>query len=139
MNASRKKRGPYTRMVVTLPEGVEAHVPPPAEKRIAIGGKYLDEVRIRQGGTSHLSFPVEHHHGEIGSDGVATIQAKIPAVVQLFAEGVLKPVGGASVEVTVGAKKLGPMRLAELRCTGHGGLHDVAVLVFRPDNAELSA
>lgn len=121
-----------------LPEGVVAAVPPPAEKRIAIGGKFLDEVRIRQGATSHLSFPVDHHRGEIGSDGVVAIQAKMPTVVELFAKGVLKPVGGAPVDVMVGATRLGPMILAELRCAG-GGHHDVAVLVFRPAGAEVGA
>lgn len=121
----------------TLPEGVVAAVPPPAEKRIAIGGKFLDEVHIRQGATSYLSFPVEHHRGELGSDGVAAIQAKMPTIVALFAEGVLKPVGGAPVEVMIGAKKLGPMILAELRCASGGGYHDVAVLVFRPASAEV--
>jgi hypothetical protein len=122
----------------TLPDGVKVHVPPPAEKRIAIGGKFLDEVCIRQSATSYLSFPIEHHCGAIGSDGVATIHAKMPSVVQLFAEGILKPVGGAPVEVTVGTKRLGLMRLAELRCTDYGGHRDVAVLVFRPDDADLA-
>lgn len=81
----------------TLPDGVEAHVPPPAEKRIAVGGKFLDEVSIRQSATSYLSFPVESHRGEIGADGVATIHTKMPTVAQLFAEGRLTPVGGAPV------------------------------------------
>jgi hypothetical protein len=50
---------------------------------------------------------------------------------------VLKPVGGAPVEVVVGGRKLGPMVLIEVRCTGYGGHHDVAVLVFRRTNAEV--
>jgi hypothetical protein len=120
----------------TLPEGVEAHVPPPAEKRIAIGGKFLDEVSIRQSATSFLSFPVENHRGEVGGDGVVTIHAKMPTIVELFAEGALTPVGGAPVDVMVAGKKLGPMVLAEVRCTGGGGHHDIVVLVFRRANAK---
>ena len=113
-----------------LPEGVEAYVPPPAEKRVAIGGQFLDEVCIRQTLTSCLSFPVDNHRGEIRSDGVVTIHSKMPTVVALFAEGRLSAVGGAAVDITVGSKQLGPMMLTQVFCTGSGGHHDVAVLVF---------
>jgi hypothetical protein len=123
----------------TLPDGVEAHVPPPAEKRIAIGGKFLDEVSIRQSATSYLSFPVDNHSGEVGADGFVTIHAKMPTVVQLFAEGRLTRVGGAPVEVMVGGKKLGPMVLSEVSCTGYGGHNDVALLVFRRAAPEAEA
>jgi hypothetical protein len=119
-----------------LPEGVEAEVPPPAEKRIAIAGRFLDEVRIHLGGTSFLSFPVENHRGDIHADGAVTVEAKMPTVVALFADGALKPVGGAPVDVRVGSKVLGPMVLREVGCSGRDGHNDVAVLVFRPSNAE---
>ena len=121
-----------------LPAGVEAEVPPPAEKRIAIGGRFLDEVRVRRDATSFLSFPVERHHGEIGSDGVVTIHTRLPTVVELFAEGLLMPVGGTPVDVLVGGKQLGAMVLSEVRCTGYGH-HDVAVLVFRRASAAVTA
>ncbi|HSQ63458.1 MAG TPA: hypothetical protein VLM85_09605 [Polyangiaceae bacterium] len=119
----------------TLPDGVEAEVPPPADKRVAIGGAFLDEVRIRQGANSYLSFPFEHHRGVAGGDGVATIHAKMPCVVQLFAEGRLPRIGGPPVDVSVGVRKLGPMVLNEVHCAGELGRNDVAVLVFRPANA----
>jgi hypothetical protein len=117
--------------VTTLPDGVEAYVPPPAEKRIAIGAKFLDEVSIRQSATSSLSFPIEHHRGNVGDDGVVTIHTKLPTAVQLFAEGRLPPIGGVPVDVVVGGKKLGSMVLSEVSCTGYGGYNDVAVLKFR--------
>ena len=120
----------------TLPDGVEAEVPPPAEKRISIGGRFLDEVRIRQTATSYVGFPVTVHHGVVGDDGTATVNAKMPSVVQLFAEGRLPPVGGPPVEVTVGVAKLGPMVLSEVRCAGQHGWNDVAVLIFRPASAD---
>ncbi len=113
-----------------LPEGVEAKVHPPAEKRIRIAGRFLDEVAIRLDATSSLSFPVERHRGVVADDGSTTIHAMMPAVLQLFAEGRLPPVGSGAVDVSVGGRDLGPMRLAEVRCAGLGG--DVAVLVFRP-------
>lgn len=117
---------------MTLPDGVEASVPPPAEKRISIGGRFLDEVKIRLDATSLLSFPVENHGGVVGSDGVATIQVRMPTAIQLFAEGRLPPVGGEPVEVAVGGKRLGSMVLAEVRCASSDGAYDLAVLVFRP-------
>lgn len=114
---------------MALPDGVEAHIDPPKEKRIAIGGKFLDEVQIRQGATSSLVFPYANHSGHVGADGVATIRTKMPTAVQLFAARLLSPVGGAPTEVVVGGSMLGPMVLTEVRCSGEG--HDIAVLVFR--------
>lgn len=119
---------------MSLPDGVEAEIPPPADKRISIGGRFLDEARVRLDATSYLSFPVESHRASVGTDGVVTVRAKLPTALQLFAEGRLPRVGGEPVEVTVGTRKLGPMVLSEVRCAGEGGHHDVAVLVFRvPD------
>jgi len=116
---------------MALPAGIEAHVPPPAEKRIAIGGKFLDEVSIRLSATTYLSFPIESHRGNVGTDGVVTIHAKMPTVVQLFAEGRLTRVGGAPVDVMVGGKELGSMVLSDVGCAGQLGYNDIAVLVFR--------
>lgn len=47
------------RLVCTigLPEGVRAEVFPPAEKRVAIGGKFLDEVQISEGGNMSFKLP----------------------------------------------------------------------------------
>jgi hypothetical protein len=114
------------------PGGREAEVLPPAEKRIAIGGKFLDEVRIRQGPTSYLVFPVESH-GAVGSDDdTATVHAKMAPALQHFAEGRLNRIGGEPVELTVGSRKLGPMVLVEVLCGGDRGGYDGAVLVFEP-------
>lgn len=121
---------PRLRCETRLPDGVEAHVPPPIEKRISIGGAFLDEVRIRLDATSSLSFPVENHRGEIGVDGGATIRAQMPTVAQLFAEGRLSEIGGRPVEVRIGATNLGTMVLRELHCGRESGRSDVAVLVF---------
>ncbi len=115
-----------------LPDGVEAHVPPPIEQRIAIGGAFLDEVRILLDRTSFLSFAVQNHQGTIGVDGVATIRAQMPTVAQLFAEGRLAPIGGRAVEIKIGATNLGPMVLRALQCSGGSGRNDVAVLIFAP-------
>lgn len=119
-----------------LPEGVRAEVPPPAEKRVAISGRFLDEVQISQGGNTSLSFPVERHRGVVGADGTATVYAMMPSALKLFAEGRLTRVGGDPVEVTIGGRKLGPMVLTEVRCGGENYRHDIAVLVFRSAGAE---
>jgi hypothetical protein len=116
----------------TLPEGVEAPVPPPLEKRVRIGGKFLDETSIRLNATSFLGFPVEAHHGELASDGTVTIRTKLATVVALFAERVLPPIDGASVDVMVGGKEVGPRVLAGVRCTGYAGSGDGVELTLRP-------
>jgi len=115
-----------------LPDGVEAHVPPPIEKRVAIGGKFLDETQIRMTATSYLRFPVEAHRGAIGDDGTVTVRTKMPTAVALLGQGVLPPVGGASVALTVQGKKLDAMVLSEIRCDENGGHHDIAVLLSKP-------
>lgn len=115
---------------VGLPDGVRAEVPPPIDKRIAIGGVFLDEVRIRVAGNSSLLFPCARHSGVVAEDGTATVHAMMPAALQLFAEGRLQPVGGPAVDVNVGGRALGPMFLVEVRSAGER--HDVATLVFKP-------
>lgn len=121
-----------------LPEGVKAEIAPPAEKRIAIAGKFLDEVQIFLGGNASLSFPVDRHRGVIGHDGAATVYAMMPSALKLFAEGRLPRVGGDPVEVAVSGRNLGSMVLTEVRCSGENNRHDIAVLVFRPRTAEAS-
>jgi hypothetical protein len=121
---------------VGLPDGVRAEVPPPLEKRIAVDGKFLDEVRISMGGNAYLGFPVHRHRGVIGQDEIATVYAMMPSALQLFAEGRLPRVGGAPVEIAIGGRKLGPMVLTEVRCGGENHTHDIAVLVFRRASLE---
>jgi hypothetical protein len=122
---------PRLSCVMELPDGVEAHVPPPIEKRVAIGGKFLDETQIRRTATSYLSFPVEAHRGVVGDDGTVTVRTKMPTAVALLAEGVLPPIGGGSVELSVQGKKLDAMVLSETRCDANRGHHDIAILIFR--------
>lgn len=119
-----------------LPDGVEAEIPPPIEKRVAVGGQFLDETRIRLTGTpgtiSLLSFPLKHHWGTVSDDGTVTVHTKMPTAVALLAEGVLPPIGGGSVSLTVQGKKLDPMVLSEIRCDANGGHNDIAILIFKP-------
>ncbi len=92
-----------------LPDGVEAHVPPPIEKRVAIGDKFLDEARIRLTGTpgtiALLGFPLKHHWGTVSDDGTVTVYTKMPTAVALLAEGVLPSIGGAAVGLTVACEE----------------------------------
>lgn len=118
-----------------LPEGMRAAVPPPVEKRVAIDGKLLDEVRITLGGDASVMFPVDRHRGVIGDDGSATVDAMMPAALKLFAEGRLTRVGGDPVEVAIGGRALGPMVLTEVRCAADHGPYGLAALVFRRADA----
>lgn len=127
---------PRLRCRMGLPEGHRAEIPPPAKKRIAIDGKFLDEVRIAQGPYTLLNFPVDRHRGVIGEDGTATVYAMMPSALQLFAEGRLPRIGGEPVEIVVGGRKLGPMVLAAVSCSSANSQHDIAVLVFRPAGVE---
>lgn len=126
------------RLVCTmgLPKGVRAEVPPPAEKRIAIGGAFLDEVRIPVGVSMLLSFPVDRHRGVVAADGTATVYAMMPSVLRLFAEGRLDRIGGDPVELVIGGRKLGAMVLTQVRCGGADGRNDIAELFFRRVSAE---
>lgn len=124
---------------MTLPEGVRAEIPPPPEKRVAIGGKFLDEVQISQSGTTSVSFPADRHRGVLGDDGSATVYAMMPSALKLFAEGRLPRIGGDAIEVVIGGRKLAPMVLTDVRCGGESFRYDIAVLVFRPAAAEASA
>lgn len=117
---------------MVLPDGVEALLPPSIEKRIAIGGKFLDEVRISKEGNTLLVFPVDRHSGTMGEDGTATVLAMMPSALQLFAEGRLPPVGGGQVELVIGGRTLGAMVLAGVQCGGENLRNDVAILVFKP-------
>jgi len=117
---------------VAVPDGVRVEVPPPLEKRVAIGGKFLDEVGISLGGNASLRFPVERHSGVLDEHGTATVHAMMPAALQLFAEGLLPRVGGDPVEIMVAGQKLASMVLVEVRCGGGYGQHDIAILVFKP-------
>jgi hypothetical protein len=117
---------------VELPDGVEAEIPPPIEERVAIGGKFLDEVQIRQTANAYLKFPVEAHRGQVASDGSVTIHTKMPTAIALFAEGALRPVGEAQVDITVAGKEHRAMVLCDVICTGHAGHNDIAALVFKP-------
>jgi hypothetical protein len=81
--------------------------------RIAIGGRYLDEVQIRldlPDSLSHLSFPANRHRGRVEEDRV-TVFTQGPTGVKLFADGVLPPIGGGAVTVAIGGREFGPCHL----------------------------
>ena len=117
-----------------LPEGVRAEVPPPIENRIAIGGQFLDEVKIRATAQMFVSFPVSEHRAVIATDGTATVYARAPTALQLFAEGRLPRVAGEAVDLLIGGRTIGSMVLSEVSCGGESHRYDVAVLVFRPSS-----
>jgi hypothetical protein len=99
---------------MVLPPGAEPYVPPPIASRVGIGGRWLDEVRLRLGGSTHRGFTVEDHRAHVDEHGVVTLRTPALAAVQLFAMGVLPPIGGAA-DLSVGGRTLGPMVLAEVR------------------------
>jgi hypothetical protein len=108
----------------------------PRDVRIAIGGRYLDEVRMRStkvyqpGHVAFLSFPASRHRAQVGKDGI-TISAQAVTVVQLYAEGVLPKTGGPAVRIEVDGHDLGEWVLAEVASGEQSGVDDIIVLEFR--------
>lgn len=82
--------------------------------RIAIGGRWLDDVRIRlltrmdmANTVSYLSYPAQRHRASAEPDHLV-VSTQAATLVQLFAEGVLVPIGGPAVTVQNGGQELGP-------------------------------
>lgn len=114
-----------------LPNGYEAAVPPPARARIAIGGRFLDDVKISKTETSRLSFPVTQHH--VSENGaLLTVETPAYIAVQLFAEGALSPIRSTTVEVAIHGEPARAMVLVEVRAGEHLPKHaaDVVALTF---------
>jgi hypothetical protein len=104
--------------------------------RIAIGGRYLDEVRIRQTRTdlantlSSLSFPAHRHGASVEPDHLV-VSTQAATVVQLFAEGVLALIGGPAVTVQIGGQEFGPCLLEAVETDGASPLDTTIILRFR--------
>lgn len=103
--------------------------------RIAIAGRYLDEVRIQlgrrvaPGSVSYRSFPVHRHRVRI-EEAHVIVSTPATTAVQLFADGALAPIGGPAVAVSMGVEELGPCHLEAVE-TGDAGVDDAIVLRFR--------
>lgn len=105
--------------------------------RIAIGGRCLDEVRICQtfrtdmaGTLSFLSFPAHRHRASVEPDHLV-VSTQAATVVQLFAEGVLLPIGGPGVTVQIGGREFGPCLLEAVETDGASPSDTTIVLCFR--------
>jgi len=103
---------------------------------VAIGGRCLDEVHIRQSRTdlantlSYLSFPAHRHGASIESDDLV-VSTRAATVVQLFAEGVLAPIGGPAVTVQIGGLEFGPCLIEAVETDGASGVDTTIILRFR--------
>ncbi|MHB1712991.1 MAG: hypothetical protein ACYCV7_16630 [Acidimicrobiales bacterium] len=104
--------------------------------QIAIGGRRLDEVSICQNRTdvadtlSYLSFPAHRHRASVEPDHLV-VSTQAVMVVQLFAEGVLAPIGGPAVTVQIGSKEFGPCLLEAVETDYVNILHTTTILRFR--------
>lgn len=104
--------------------------------RIALGGVFLDEVRIRMAtdpeyrGIAYLAFPASRHHAHVTPERV-TISTQAPVVVQLYATGVLPAVGTQAISLRVGRTKLGDCALESVESAELHGAAGVILLHFR--------
>jgi len=113
-----------------LPDGCVPYVPPPAEKRISIGGRFLDEVRIQQSPTASLSYPATEHRAEIVGEDIV-VHAHALTVLQLLADGVLPPLGRGDVDVVVLARPSRRMILEQVRAGAQNATGNSVALTFR--------
>jgi len=104
--------------------------------RIAVGGRFLDEVRIRQartdvpGSLSYLSFPAHRHRASVELDQLV-VSTRAATVVQLFTEGILAPIGGPAVRVQVGGQDFGTCVLEAVETDGASPFDGTMILRFR--------
>jgi hypothetical protein len=104
--------------------------------RISLGGKYLDETQIRQARPceartiSFLSFPAHRHWASVTKQRV-TISAQAASVVQLYATGILPPIGGPAIALEVDGVALGEWVLDAVESGETSAIDDMIVLQFR--------
>jgi hypothetical protein len=87
-------------------------------------------VRVPAGPTTAIGFPAERHSARVTEDDV-TISAQAAAVAKLFADNVLKPIGGPPVSLEIGGARLGRFVLTGLRIGRQTAVDDVLELTFR--------
>jgi hypothetical protein len=97
-------------------------------RRIAINGRFLDEVQTRleddrNGSVSHTSHPAEQHHAIEDEDGV-TLRTPAMTALQLYHDGILPANREQSVELTVANRRLGAFFVQWLRGLSGRGFGD---------------
>ena len=91
----------------------------PGVRRIAINGRFLDDVQTRleddhSGSVILRSYPAELHHAIEDEDGV-TLRMPAATVLQLYHDGILLANREQSVELTVADRSLGTFFVQWLR------------------------
>ena len=82
------------------------------------------------GPLSYLSFPAHRHRASVEPDHLV-VSTQAATVVQLFAEGVLVPIGGPAVTVRIGGQEFGPCLLEAVETDGASPLDTTIILRFR--------
>src|ERR1700761_4371335 len=104
----------------------------PGIRRIAINGRFLDEVRTRRDdgrsdAVSYTLLPAEHHHALEDDDGV-TLRIPAMTALQLYHDGTLPADREQSVDLTVADQKLGSFFVQWLRGLSGGEVGDGVLL-----------
>jgi hypothetical protein len=82
------------------------------------------------GTLSFLAFPAHRHGASIEPDHLV-VSTQAATVVQLFAEGVLAPIGGPAVTVQIGGQEFGLCLLEAVETDGASRLDTTIILRFR--------
>lgn len=85
----------------------------------------------RPGNTrSYLSFPAHRHRALVEPDHLV-VSTQAATVVQLFAEGVLVPIGGSAVTVQIGGHEFGPCLIEAVETDGASPSGTTIILRFQ--------
>lgn len=104
----------------------------PGVRRIALNGRFLDEVPTRlddgrSDSVSHMLLPAEHHHALEDEDGV-TLRIPAMTALQLYHDGTLPANRDLSVELTIADRNLGAFFVQWLRGLSDGGFGNGVLL-----------
>ncbi len=94
----------------------------PAPPRIAVGGRYLDEIQARieyawhTGSVGYARRPAQHHGAVIDGDAV-TLRLPPLTVIQLYFDGTVPVDRSIPVSLEVDGLALGEFVVEWLRCT----------------------
>ena len=93
----------------------------PAPPRIAVNGRYLDEIQTRiedawgTGSVGYARLPAQHHGAVIDGE-VVTLRVPALTVLQLYFDGILPVDRSIPVTLEVDGQSLGEVIVESLRC-----------------------
>jgi uracil-DNA glycosylase family 4 len=125
----------FKALVPLLPAGAKVRPSPPSASRIAVNGRFLDEVEIRlpkqaPRTVSTLRFPAARHSAHLDGD-MLTLTVQAPTVVQLYFDGIIPVDRSVPVAVRIGDGDEQRFVIEGVGVGDRNGSHDEIVLRMR--------